>query len=52
MSSNPRLQIHELRVQLYELRVQIHELRVQIHDFKNHLINENLVKQTQNVLIS
>ena len=52
MSSNPRVQIHELQVQLYELRVQIYELRVQIRElqvvilgFKNHLINENSSKE-------
>ena len=27
-SSNPWVQIHELRLQLYKLRIQIHELRV------------------------
>ena len=30
----------------HELRVQIQELRVQIREFKNHLINENVSKQS------
>ena len=29
-----------------KVRVQIRELRVQIHELKNHLINENLSKQS------
>ena len=56
VSSNPRVQIHELpfqihglRVQIHELRVQIDELQVQIHELRvqiqNFLINENSSKQ-------